>query len=281
MTATAAAKSFSGKSALITGASSGIGRALAERLARDGARLALVGRDPARLNAAAAACRGAGSPKAEAYPFDLRDSARIAEMVGGIKRDFGGAPDVLIHAAGTATVGLLEETPVAAVGEVLAVNLLAAMALAAALVPDMRKRGQGLLVFITSGTAHFGVPTEAAYCASKAGLERFAESLRGELLGSGVLVSVVSPGPAETPLMRSPQTYGPVRPIGRPKVAAQPHELAERIVSRLGQGTEYIELSARTRLVRHLRYWAPALLRRVIERQSRRENGAQSAPHAS
>jgi short-subunit dehydrogenase len=188
----------------------------------------------------------------------------IAGLLGMIKLDFGGAPDVLIHTAGIATAGRIEDTPATIIRDVLAVNLLAAMALTAALVPEMRSRRSGLLVFVSSGTAYFGVPTEAPYCASKAGLERFVESLRGELLGSGVFVSVVSPGPVETSLMRRPNTYGAVEPVARPRIAAQPETVADRIVLRLAEGSDRIELSWRGYAVRHLSYWSPALLRHLV-----------------
>jgi short-subunit dehydrogenase len=269
MTDKATPGSFNGKLALVTGASSGIGRALAKRLARDGALLALVGRDAARLNETVGACRDTGSPSTRPFVFDLSDSDGIANLVGTIRDEFGNAPDILIHAAGAATVGRIEDTPVSAVREVLAVNLLAAIALTAELLPHMRARGNGMLCFISSGTAYFGVPTEASYCASKAGLERFVESLRAEIAGSGVSVSIVSPGPVETPLMRSPRTYGSASLVGRPKVAARPEAAADEIVKSLGGGGKRIELTWRPRLVRHLSYWAPSLLRLMIERQSR------------
>lgn len=267
---------FDKKLVLVTGASSGIGRALARRLARDGAVLALVGRDGGRLGETATACSAAGSPDVRSYAVDLAESERIAGLVDQVKRDFGRAPDVLIHAAGSATAGRIEDTPAAAMREVLSVNLLAAMVLTSALLPDMRMRKAGLLVFLGSGTGYFGVPTEAPYCASKAGLERFVESLRAELLGSGVRVSVVSPGPVETPLMRQPRRYGAVRLIGRPDVAAAPEAVAERIVARLAEGDPRIELSWRGRLVRHLSYWMPALLLRLVARQARLDGGAAS-----
>jgi dehydrogenase/reductase SDR family member 7B len=266
--ATAAAGTLRGRRVLVTGASSGIGRALAERLARDGAAVALVGRDPERLRRAAAGCRAVGSPSVATYAFDLTEGEGISSLVATVIRDFGGTPDMLIHAAGSATAGRVEDTPAAAARDVLAVNLLAAMALASALLPGMRTKRAGHLVFLSSGTAHFGVPTEAAYCASKAGLERFVESLRAELAGSGILVSVVSPGPVETPLLRRPRIYGGVALVGRPEIAARPETAADRIVACLATGSARIELSWRSRLVRHFAYWAPALLGRLIARQS-------------
>jgi short-subunit dehydrogenase len=274
----AASSFFDRKLVLVTGASSGIGRALAQRLARDGASLALIGRDTGRLSKTAAACRATGSPDVRFYAFDLADAERIAGLVDGVTGDFGRAPDVLIHAAGSATAGRVEDTPATAVREVLAVNLLAAMALASALAPEMRARKAGLLVFLNSGVAYFGVPTEASYCASKAGLARFVESLRAELVSSGVQVAVVSPGPVETPLMRNPRRYGAVRLVGRPAHAALPEAVAERIVAGLAEGRGRIELSWRSRLVRHLSYWTPALLLRLIVRQSRVDGGAPDQP---
>lgn len=258
------AEFYTNKLVLVTGASSGIGRALAIRISREGGAVALIGRDRDRLDAAAEAAGG----RAKGFEFDLADVAGIKALVEGIERDFAQTVDIVVHAAGVAAVGNVEDTPVEAMQEIVVINLVAAMGLARAVLPGMRARGTGKLVVISSGVANFGVPGEAAYCASKAGLERLSESLHSELFGSGISVCVVSPGPVETPLMRSPPRYGRSTLVGRPPIAIDPDVAAKRIVERLPSGVSRIELSFRGSLVRHLSYWAPGALSWLLRRQA-------------
>jgi len=255
---------YTNKLVLVTGASSGIGRALSIRISREGAAVALIGRDRDRLHAAGEGAVG----RAKGFEFDLADIASIKVLVERIERDFAQAVDVVIHAAGVATVGKVEDTPIEAMQEIIVVNLIAAMSLSQAVLPGMRARRAGKLVFMSSGVANFGVPGEATYSASKAGLERLSESLRSELAGSGVSVCVVSPGPVETPLMRSPRCYGNSTLVGRPSIALDPNVAAEKIAERLPSGTSRIELSFRGSLVRHLSYWAPGALGWLLRRQA-------------
>jgi short-subunit dehydrogenase len=252
------------KLVLVTGASSGIGQALALEFSSKGALVAFVGRNAARLNEAVAAARSSG----KAYVFDLSNIGGIKGLIESVEDDFGRPIDMVVHAAGTATVGKVEETPIAAMQETVITNLVAAIGLSQAVLPGMRARHAGRLVLITSGAANFGVPGEAAYSASKSGLERFSEALRIELAESGVSVCVVSPGPVETPLMRNPRRYGNSAPVARPETALSPEIAARRIAERLPQGRARIELSHRGPIARHLSYWAPGVLGWLLARQA-------------
>jgi short-subunit dehydrogenase len=252
---------------LLTGASSGIGAALAARLAADGVVLALTGRDPAALEAAAGACRAAGASAVSVHACDLIATESIEDLVKSIVASWGAAPDIMIHCAGVGVVGTIEEVPIGVVEDCISLHLIAAIALARSVLPGMRARGSGTLVFLSSGTAWYGVPGEAAYSAAKAGLERVAEALAIELAGSGITVAVVSPGPVETRLMRSPLLFGGRRPIARPDSAASPARIAGVIVGQLAAGKSgRIELSLRPRIVRHIAYWMPRLLARLLAR---------------
>lgn len=266
-------KSYKDKLILITGAGSGIGRALSENFAQCGAVLALVGRHSEALTSVSNECIAAGSPEALVVPFDLTHLDNIEDLIARVQTHFKRPIDTVIHCAGVGLVGLIEDIPMEEISNCLAVNLIAAIGLARAVLPSMRSHGSGELVFITSGAGHYGVPTESIYCASKSGLERIIEGLRIELIDSGITVCSISPGPVETALMRSPKTYGKVRLMSRVSVALSPNEVAKRIIKRLNQGEEDIVLSLRSRMVRHIQYWAPSALRRLFSKQFQQNTG--------
>jgi short-subunit dehydrogenase len=183
---------LAGAVALVTGASSGIGEATSLALAAAGARLILTGRDEERLQAVAA------RTGATALPADLARPGGVAELTGSALHVHGHI-DVLICNAGIGWAGPVSEMPAATAAELTAINLLAPVELARLLLPAMIARRAGHLVFVSSMAGATGVRNEAVYAATKAGLNNLAESLRYELAGTGVGISVILPGPVDTP----------------------------------------------------------------------------------
>lgn len=183
---------LAGAVALVTGASSGIGEATALALAAAGAQLLITGRDKERLTAAAA--RTGAIP----LPADLARPGAVEELAGSAQRVHGRI-DLLICNAGAGWAGPISEMPAATAADLTAVNLLAPVHLARLLLPGMIARRAGHLVFVSSIAGAIGVRNEAVYAATKAGLNSLAESLRYELAGTGVGVSVILPGPVDTP----------------------------------------------------------------------------------
>ena len=184
--------------AVVTGASSGIGRALAFRLAARGYAVGLLARRRRALEEAAAHIADQGG-RALVLPGDVRDAARVREHVQTCERELG--PVVLA----VANAGIGHPTPAAAldvetVRAVLDVNLLGAVHLFAAVLPGMIARRRGHLVGISSLAGFRGLPEHAAYCASKAALTVFMESLRLDLRGTGIRVTVIHPGFVKTPM---------------------------------------------------------------------------------
>lgn len=181
----------SGAACLVTGASSGIGRATALALARAGARLVLTGRNEARLGAVADDTGG------EAIVADLTEPDAPERVAREAEERLHGV-DVLVNNAGVGLAGPLLDVDFARVDELVAVNLRAPILLTRSLLPGMLERGGGAIVNVASIAGHVGVGGEAVYAATKAGLIGFSESLRQELIGTSVRVSVVSPGVVDT-----------------------------------------------------------------------------------
>lgn len=187
---------LAGRSALVTGASRGIGAAIARRLARDGASVALVARSEHALEALAAEI-GNG---AVAAACDLHLPG-AADVVQAALDDLGAdSPDILVNSAGAFLVAPAHETSVDVFRETLELNLTAPFAFVRAFLPEMRRAGRGHIVTVGSIADRAVFPGNAAYAASKHGLRALHEVLRAELRGSGVRASLVSPGPVDTGL---------------------------------------------------------------------------------
>jgi short-subunit dehydrogenase len=214
----------------ITGASSGIGQALALRYARAGWRLALVAR---RADALRAWAQGQGLDPARCgcYGADVRDLAQIARAGQDCLRELG-LPDVVIASAGI-SVGM--DTALAEDLEVLRAtyetNNIGLAATFQPFVAAMRQRGSGTLVGVASVNAIRGLPGHAAYCSSKAAVVSYCESLRGECRSRGVRVVVLLPGYVDTPLTQRNRYNMPF------KLSAD--EFAERAFRAIASGTSY------------------------------------------
>lgn len=184
--------------ALVTGASSGIGRALSLRLGAEGWAVGLAARREDRLREAAEEIRGAGGGAA-VLPCDVSVRSRVGEAVRRCARELGPV-DLLVANAGVSGRTAAESLDADSVERMVRVNFLGAVYAAEAVLPSMRRRGRGRLVAVTSLAGSRGLPGMAAYSASKAALGNFFESLRIDLEGTGVGVTVVVPGYVRTPM---------------------------------------------------------------------------------
>ncbi|MET4577177.1 SDR family oxidoreductase [Ottowia thiooxydans] len=192
--------------ALITGASSGIGQALAQRYYAAGWRLALVARREAELTAWAVA-QGWPADRWRVYGADVAQVDSIV-ATGHVCLTEQGVPDVVIANAGI-SVGMdtAERSDIDVMAQTFATNNTGMAATFHPFVEPMRARGSGALVGIASVASIRGLPGHGAYCASKAGVVSYCESLRGEMRGSGVQVVTIVPGYIDTPLTRA-NRYG-------------------------------------------------------------------------
>jgi short-subunit dehydrogenase len=186
------------KVVLITGASSGIGRGLAVELARRGAKLGLVARRAEVVDEVVREIEAAGG-KALALPADVQSEDSIRAAADKLRAELGPI-DVLIANAGIGPTRDAAELNAKEVSSVINVNVIGASNSVAAVIPEMVKRGSGQLVVISSLAAYRGLPRSAAYCASKAAVSAFFESLRLDLEPRGINVTIIHPGFIKTPL---------------------------------------------------------------------------------
>jgi dehydrogenase/reductase SDR family member 7B len=189
---------MSGQTAWITGASSGIGEALAKDWLARGGRCVLSGRNIAALGAVAAHA----PDRCLVLPFESTDYAAIPALVEQAI-GFGGGIDVLVNNAGISQRSLAVDTDFPVYQKIIGVDLLAPIALTQALLPHLVARGSGGVVMISSVAGKAGVPMRTAYCAAKHGLIGYADALRSEVAGQGIKMLVVAPGSVRTNVSRN------------------------------------------------------------------------------
>lgn len=194
---------LAGRRVLVTGASRGIGEALARALARRGAHLALVARSAEPLEQLAESFGG------RAYPADLAELDAIPQLVDRIEDD--GGIDVLVNNAGVSNIGWFPDAEWDKLDQVLAINLRAPMRLCHALIPRMLERGRGNIVNISSMAGVFATPGLAAYGASKSGLTHLTHGLRADLRDDPIVLTTVHLGSVRTDMDDEARSYPPIR----------------------------------------------------------------------
>ena len=236
------------KNALITGASSGIGEALALELASRGCHIALSARRVELLEALAEKVRGQGV-RAEIYPCDTADQTAV-EYAGRQALEAFGSFDLAILNAGMASYVYPKKFNVDEIEQLINVNLMGAIYWIGALLPSMLARKSGTLAAMSSAASCRGLPTVASYSASKAGLSTFFESLRVDLRKHGVRSVVIEPGYVRTPIIE----HNPDAPF-----AMDADKAAKIIVNRLEKGKTVIrfpwQMAVIIRLIRAMPTW--------------------------
>jgi NAD(P)-dependent dehydrogenase (short-subunit alcohol dehydrogenase family) len=228
---TVAQSGLRGQRALVTGATSGIGRAVALQLAREGAEVLVHGRDAARGAGTVEEITACGG-KASFIAADLGDAADVQWLASEV-----GDVDILINNAGIALFGPTADIDVAAFDQMFASNVRAPFFLVAAIAPGMAARGRGSIVSVSSMSGGVGLVGGAAYGATKASLEAMTRAWAAEFSASGVRVNAIAPGPVYTPASRRSEALGETTPMHR---AAQPEEIAEVVAFLASPRASYV-----------------------------------------
>lgn len=248
---------------MVTGASSGIGRETALRLAARGARLVLTARREDALDDVARLCRERGAECA-VVPADLSNTEEIAPLVQEAIAAFGQV-DVWINNAGIYVMGTVEQTPLDVFQRVMDVNFVAAVAATKAVLPHFRARRGGMFVNISSAIGLVTAPYLAAYSASKHALKAFSEALRDEVRELNIDVSVVYPTSTDTPLFEHTANY-----TGKAVKPAEPvykvSDVADAILDTIEDPKRDVVIGA-AKGMSAFRTAAPSLFDRVMSRK--------------
>ena len=251
---------FDDKVVVITGATSGIGRAAARAFAAEGARVLGTGRDQARL------CELAREVDL-ALTVDVTVE-RDVELLRAVVEDRYGRVDVLVNNAGAGLFRAWDETGIEDLRGILEVDLVGAVRVARALLPGMVARGQGSLVQVASVAGLRGFERQTAYCAAKHALIGWSEALRQELLGSGVQICVICPPAVDTPFFARAGWPDPGREHRRWR-PIRPEQVAEELLEAVLDGRRERVLTRRARLLRLAARLAPETLDRARLRWAR------------
>jgi len=256
-------KDLKGRIAVVTGASRGLGPYIARALAREGAQVALVARSKDKLEAAAREVEALGV-RAASIAADLSKDSDRKRVVERATEELGPI-DILVNNAGVEKVSRFVDLELDDVRDMIETNLVAPLALSRLVMPGMIERGAGHIVQVASLAGKKGVPFNATYSATKAGLVEWTSAVRGELAGTGVQVSVVCPGFVSDAGMFVNDFEG----ASAPKLAgtSSPEDVARGVIHAIVDDVAEVLVSpGPTRLMLMMNAVAPDLTRRLIER---------------
>jgi uncharacterized protein len=262
---------LSGRVAAITGASSGIGLAIARHLAREGVGVVLGARRADRLDAAVDAIRGDGG-RAERVIMDVTNEADVAALAAHAERTFGPL-DIMVCNAGFGYYGTIEQTPTDTMQRMMDVNFMGTFYGARIAIPIFRARGGGHLIIISSIVGQRGIAQMSAYSATKAAQVGFAEGLRAEFAGSGISISAVYPISTETEFRTAmTRDYGhSVAGLG-PKQSAD--DVARAVVACVRRPQAEVYPHKLSKLLAIANAVAPGISDRLVRKYGRRREDA-------
>jgi len=255
---------FRDKVVWVTGASSGIGEALAMAFSREGAQLVLSSRNEQELERVRKSCDDAD--RHLVVPFDLTQHDALPSVTAGVLRRVGHV-DVLVHSGGVSQRSLASDTALTTDRAIMDLNFFGTVGLTKAVLPSMLARKSGHIVPISSVVGYVGTPLRSAYAASKHALHGFFDSLRAEVAKDGIDITIVCPGYIRTNVSRNALT-GDGSPFGKMDRthdrAMRPEECARRIVNAVSGRKEELVVGGKETLFVPLKRFMPRLVSRLV-----------------
>lgn len=259
---------LTGKIVIITGASSGIGEALARECAARGAHVVLAARSANRIEALARKIEVAGGGGALAVPTDVTKPDQVRRLLVAADRRWGRV-DVFVNNAGFGLWGAFEKLPMELIRENFETNVFAAVDCAQAAIPFLRRHG-GCLVNIESVAGLRGLPLASAYCATKHALHAFSEGMRAELAAEGIRVLSVCPGIIDTSFHENRRQVGPRTETGPDWLAMPVEKCACQIARAIETGRRQVIITWHGRFLALAQRFVPRLLDVLIAANYRR-----------
>ncbi|WP_134768749.1 SDR family NAD(P)-dependent oxidoreductase [Nocardioides sp. 1609] len=248
---------------VVTGGSSGIGRATALAASASGWHVVLVARGPAALHETAEDCRARGAGSVLVRPLDVGDDDAVAAMVASVLERYGRL-DAVVSCAGVVAYGRTESVPVAVFDAVLRTNLTGSVNVARHVVPVLRRQGAGALLLVGSVVGHLAVPSMSPYVLSKWGVRALARQLSVENRDRpGVAIGYVAPGGVDTPIYRQAANYAGY--AGRPPPpVSSPERVARQVLARLDRPHRRDQLGLTNEVLRLGFSFLPAVYDRLV-----------------
>lgn len=259
---------FKNKRVWVTGASSGIGEALAHAFAEQGSHLILSARNEQELNRVAAECTKAGAASVIVQPLDLAQHDTIPGIVDKVLKQVGKV-DILLNNGGISQRSLAKDTALEVDKKLMNINFFGTVALTKALLPNMLTHQLGHIVTITSLTGKFGSPLRSSYAASKHALHGFFDSLRAELGNTPLLVTLICPGFVRTSVSINALTADGSKQNKMDDATEHgmlPERLAQKILRAIEQGKEEAYFGGKEVLGVYLKRFFPAWFSRYLKR---------------
>jgi short-subunit dehydrogenase len=247
------------KTAIVTGASSGLGRALVLELLKEGYAVALVGRNEKKLKELAQE-----NDKAKVVVADLTKEDDMRQLYPRCKSELRSPVNLLVNCAGMAVTGRIQDIPRDAYEYCWKVNYLSTVQLIQAALPDMIERNTGMIVNVSSGVGRRALPFASPYCSAKAALNSFTDSLRVEVSGTGIKILNFAPGPVESNFHDSQIHYGTTELHFPPFHGVDAGAVAHKLFQAIQSGRRRVVLGFRANIAHHMNYWSPGFTDRVV-----------------